>query len=149
MKKAIVSVSILGATPQNVDKEIARIKQADIKWVHFDVMDGKFVKNTSFDSDFLKNVCSNLDLIKDVHIMINEPIKRIEEYADCGSDYLTFHYEACKDDSEVMEVIDKIHSLNMKAGLSIRPKTLMTTVCDLIRSSSATAMNLTEPMYDL
>ena len=147
MKKAIVSVSILGATPQNVDKEIARIKQADIKWVHFDVMDGKFVKNTSFDSDFLKNVCSNLDLIKDVHIMINEPIKRIEEYADCGSDYLTFHYEACKDDSEVMEVIDKIHSLNMKAGLSIRPNTPIETVFPFLKKLDLVLIMSVEPGY--
>ena len=147
MKKAIVSTSILGATPNNVDKEIKKIKDAGIGWVHFDVMDGKFVKNVSFETSFLKQVCNGLKLIKDVHIMINDPINRVEEYADCGADYLTFHYEACKDEKEVIDVINKIHVLKMKAGLSIRPNTSIEKVYPFLKELDLVLIMSVEPGY--
>ena len=147
MKKPIVSTSILGATPANAAKEIKKIKDANLHWIHFDVMDGKFVKNVSFDTPFLKQLCDGLELIKDVHIMINEPINRIEEYKDCGADYLTFHYEACKDDSEVQEVINKIHALNMKAGISIKPNTPSEKVYPFLKDLDLVLVMSVEPGY--
>ena len=147
MKKIIVSPSILGATLQNVDKEIQKIKDANIGWIHFDVMDGAFVKNVSFEKPFLKKVCSNLNLIKDVHIMVNDPLSKVEDYADCGADYLTFHYEACKDDDEIKEVIEKIHSCGMKAGLSIKPKTPVEKVFPFIEDLDLVLIMSVEPGY--
>ena len=147
MKRAIISPSILGATALNVDKEIKKFKDAGIKWIHFDVMDGKFVKNVSFETPFLKEVCNKVDLIKDVHIMINEPFNRIEEYASCGADYLTFHYEACKDDFEVKEVIKRIHALNMKAGISIRPNTSIETIFSFLKDLDLVLIMSVEPGY--
>ena len=147
MKKPIVSTSILGATPANAAKEIKKIKDANLEWIHFDVMDGKFVRNVSFDTPFLKELCKDLGLIKDVHIMIEEPIKRIDEYADCGADYLTFHYEACKDDSEVKEVIDKIHALKMKAGISIKPNTPSEKVYPFLKDLDLVLVMSVEPGY--
>lgn len=147
MKKPIVSTSILGATPTNAAKEIKKIKDANLHWIHFDVMDGKFVKNVSFDTPFLKELCKGLDLIKDVHIMIDEPIKRIEEYASCGADYLTFHYEACKDDSEVKEVINKIHALKMKAGISIKPNTPSEKIYPFLKDLDLVLVMSVEPGY--
>ena len=147
MKKAIISPSILGATALNVDKEIKKFKDVGIKWIHFDVMDGKFVKNVSFETPFLKEVCNKVDLIKDVHIMINEPFNRIEEYASCGADYLTFHYEACKDDSEVRKVIDKIHALKMKAGLSIKPNTSIEKIYPFLKDLDLVLIMSVEPGY--
>ena len=147
MKKAIVSTSILGATPLNVDKEIKKFKDAGIEWIHFDVMDGKFVKNVSFETPFLKEVCHKVDLIKDVHIMIDDPLNRVEEYANCGADYLTFHYEACKDDSEVKEVIDRIHSLNMKAGISIKPNTSIEVIYPFLKDLDLVLIMSVEPGY--
>ena len=79
MKNAIVSISILGANQDNIDHEIDHIKGAHIKWVHFDVMDGCFVKNKSFDKPFLKSVCEKIDVIKDVHIMINDPLIHVSD----------------------------------------------------------------------
>ena len=147
MKKAIISTSILGATPLNVDKEIKKFKEAGIKWIHFDVMDGKFVKNVSFETPFLKEVCEKVDLVKDVHIMINDPLNRVEEYANCGADYLTFHYEACKDDSEVQEVINKIHALKMKAGISIKPNTSIEKVYPFLKDLDLVLIMSVEPGY--
>ena len=147
MKKAIISTSILGATPLNVDKEIKKFKDAGIEWIHFDVMDGKFVKNVSFETPFLKEVCHKVDLIKDVHIMIDDPLNRVEEYANCGADYLTFHYEACKDDSVVKEVIDRIHSLNMKAGISIKPNTSIEVIYPFLKDLDLVLIMSVEPGY--
>ena len=147
MKKAIISPSVLGATPLNVEKEIKKFKEAGIKWIHFDVMDGKFVKNVSFETPFLKEVCDKVDLVKDVHIMINDPLNRVEEYANCGANYLTFHYEACKDDSEVQEVINKIHALKMKAGISIKPNTSIEKVYPFLKDLDLVLIMSVEPGY--
>lgn len=147
MKQAIISVSVLGATPLNVEKEIKKFKDADIRWIHFDVMDGKFVKNVSFETPFLRDICCKVNLIKDIHIMIDEPINRINEYAECGADYLTFHYEACKDDSEVKEVINKIHTLKMKAGISIKPNTPSEKVYPFLKDLDLVLVMSVEPGY--
>ena len=147
MKKAIISTSILGATPLNVDKEIKKFKDAGIQWIHFDVMDGKFVKNVSFETPFLKEVCNKVDLVKDVHVMIDDPLNMDKEYADCGADYLTFHYEACKDDSEVRNVIDKIHDLKMKAGISIKPNTSIEKIFPFLKDLELVLIMSVEPGY--
>ena len=145
MKDIIVSPSVLGATLENLPEEINRIKNAGIQWVHFDVMDGKFVKNVSFSSLFLEKVCANINLVKDVHIMIENPLDQVESFAKCGIDYLTFHYEACKDDDEVIAVIDKIHSFGVKAGVSIKPKTPLETIYPFLSKLDLVLIMSVEP----
>ena len=145
MKNVIVSPSVLGADYLHFADEIKRIKEAGMKWIHFDVMDGNFVKNISFGNLFLKKVCQDLDLIKDVHIMVTNPLDKVEEYAEIGADYLTFHYEACKNDAEVFAVIDKIHSLGMKAGLSIKPQTPIVKVYPFLHSLDLVLIMCVEP----
>lgn len=145
MKKVIISPSVLNADFLHFADELNRIKEAGMNWVHFDVMDGEFVKNISFGNLFLKSVCQDLDLVKDVHIMINNPLEKIEDYKDLGIDYLTFHYEACKDDKEVFEVIDKIHQNGMKAGLSIKPDTPIIKVYPFLHSLDLVLLMSVEP----
>ena len=145
MKKVIISPSVLGADYNNFSAELSKIKEAGMKWVHFDVMDGEFVKNISFGNLFLKKVCQGLDLVKDVHIMVNNPLEKVDFFAEIGADYLTFHYEACKDDAEVFQVIDKIHSFGMKAGLSIKPKTPIAKVYPFLHSLDLVLVMSVEP----
>ena len=129
MKKMIVAPSILSADFNKLKEEIALVEQAGAEFLHFDVMDGHFVPNISFGIPVLKSIAHSHHMVNDVHIMIAEPKKYAPEFIKSGAQYLTFHYEVCKDDKEVQEVIDLIHQLGGKAGLSIKPNTDVK-VCD-------------------
>ena len=145
MKDVIISPSVLGADFLRFEEEIKRIKDAGMKWIHFDVMDGHFVKNVSFGNIFLKRVCPEIDLVKDVHIMIDNPLQMVEKYSEAGADYLTFHYEACKDDAEVFMVIDKIHEFHMKAGISVKPSTPISKIYPFLHSLDLVLIMSVEP----
>ena len=145
MKNAIISPSILGADFMNFDKEVQKMKDVGIKWMHFDVMDGHFVENISFGNLFLERVKDQIDLVKDVHIMIDNPLEMVEKFAESGADYLTFHYEACKDDAEVFKVIDKIHECGMKAGISVKPGTPVMKIYPFLHSLDLVLIMSVEP----
>lgn len=145
MKDVIISPSILGADFMNFDSEVQKMKDVGIKWMHFDVMDGHFVKNISFGNLFLERVKDQIDLVKDVHIMIEKPIEMVEKFAESGANYLTFHYEACKDDAEVFKVIDKIHECGMKAGISVKPGTPVVKIYPFLHSLDLVLIMSVEP----
>ena len=123
MKKIIVAPSILSADFNNLKREMDTVSNAGAEWLHFDVMDGHFVPNISFGIPVLKSIAHSHNMVNDVHIMIADPLKYAPEFIKSGAEYLTFHYEACKDDKHVQEIIDLIHKCGGKAGLSIKPKT--------------------------
>ena len=123
MKKIIVAPSILSADFNKLNQEMKTVEQAGAEWLHFDVMDGHFVPNISFGIPVLKSIAHSHNMVNDVHIMISDPLKYAQEFIKAGAQYLTFHYEACRDEKEVQEVIDLIHKCGAKAGVSIKPKT--------------------------
>ena len=104
----------------NLDAELSRMKNENIDFLHYDVMDGIFVNNTSFDVKLLSKISKKFDFTYDVHLMIVEPKKTYKDYIDAGADYLTFHYEAMNSDEEVADLINLIKKDGCKAGLSIK-----------------------------
>lgn len=120
MSKIIISPSILSADFANLERDIKRVEDAGADWIHVDVMDGHFVPNITIGVPVVKSIKKVSNIPLDVHLMIENPEKYIQPFAQAGSDILTFHYEAVKDVSSVVNIIK---SYGVKAGMSIKPKT--------------------------
>ena len=116
----ILSPSILAADFSVLGKQIKEVHEAGAQYLHVDVMDGSFVPSISFGMPVISSIRGVSDIVFDVHLMIASPERYIEEFAKCGADIITFHLEAVQDPGVV---IDKIHALGKKAGLSIKPAT--------------------------
>lgn len=114
-----VSVSILSSSikPQDIVKKLDNTK-AD--YIHVDIMDGKFVENKTWTISEVKKIVSYSKLPLDVHLMVENPSKYIEDYALLNTSYITFHYEAVKD---IDKMINEIKNYGLKVGIAINPKT--------------------------
>ncbi|MDD4184509.1 MAG: ribulose-phosphate 3-epimerase [Candidatus Izemoplasmatales bacterium] len=115
----IVAPSFLTADFSKLEAEITSIKRA--KWLHFDVMDGLFVSNTTYDENTLREVRTFSDQFFDCHLMIVDPKRQIPAYINCGAELVTFHYEAALGD--ISTIIKMITDRNTKVGISIKPDT--------------------------
>ena len=147
MSKTLVAPSILSADFLNLGEELKRIEEGGADWVHFDVMDGHFVPNISFGIPVLKSIARGHNLVNDVHIMISDPKFYAPKFIAAGADYLTFHFEACKDVKECLEVIDLIHAMGARAGISIRPKTDIHKLTSLLRFLDLVLIMSVEPGF--
>ena len=121
MQRIIVSPSILSADFANLERDIKKVEDAGADWLHVDVMDGHFVPNITIGVPVVKSIRQITKLPLDVHLMIENPEKYVEPFVKAGADILTFHYEAV---DNVENIVKLIKSFGIKAGMSIKPKTL-------------------------
>ena len=119
---ARISPSILSADFANLERDIHDIEKNGADWVHVDVMDGIFVPNISIGIPVVQAIRPVTDLPLDVHLMIDRPIRYVEQFVKAGADWLTIHVEADQPQN-TLEALDKIHALGCKAAISLKPKT--------------------------
>ena len=143
--KTIISPSILAADFNILGEQIQEVEKSGAEYLHIDVMDGMFVPSISFGMPVIASIRKNSGLVFDVHLMIEEPIRYIEEFAKLGADSITFHLEAAGE--RIKETIDKIHALGCKAGLSIKPATPITALLPYLESVDMILIMTVEPGF--
>ncbi|PHV71808.1 ribulose-phosphate 3-epimerase [Sporanaerobium hydrogeniformans] len=112
--------SILAADFANLERDIRCVQEVGVEYIHVDVMDGQFVPNISIGLPVVKSLRKHITGVMDVHLMIEEPERFLEDFKEAGADILTVHLEATH---HIHRTIQRIHDLGMKAGISINPGT--------------------------
>ena len=125
----IVSPSLLSADFGNLNKDLEMINASEAQLLHIDIMDGVFVPNISFGFPVLKYVQQTCKKPLDVHLMIVEPQKFIQEVKDCGAEIMNVHYETC---THLHRVVQQIKAAGMKAGVTLNPATPVCVLRDII-----------------
>lgn len=116
----IIAPSMLSANFLELGKAVEMINESEAQWIHLDVMDGEFVPNISFGIPVVKAVKTTAKKVVDVHLMIVQPDRYIDDFHAAGAEVLTVHAEAC---THLHRTIQKIKSLGMKAGVCLNPHT--------------------------
>ncbi len=130
MPTKLIAPSVLAADFANLQSDVEMINKSDADWFHIDIMDGVFVPNISFGMPVLRDIVKHATKTIDVHLMIVDPDRYIQTFADLGSNILTVHYEAC---THLHRTIQAIKASGMKAGVALNPHTPVSLLEDMIQ----------------
>ncbi len=136
--------SILTADFCNLESELKKIEENGCPYVHVDVMDGHFVPNLTIGAPIVKSIRAVTNMVVDVHLMISNPLKYVEDFAKAGSDIINFHIES---DDEPMEVVDAILKTGKKAGITVKPNTPIEDVFPFLEKVSMVLIMTVEPGF--
>ena len=139
-----IAPSILSADFAYLARDIEKIATAD--YVHVDVMDGLFVPNISIGIPVVKSIRPTTDLPLDVHLMIERPVRYVEQFCDAGADIVTCHVEADTEEN-ILAAIDKIHAKGKKAGVVVKPRTPASAVLPFIDKVELILVMTVEPGF--
>ena len=141
---ALISPSILAADFARLGDDVKDVQKCGIDFLHIDVMDGAFVPNISFGAGVMKSLNGIAEVPYDVHLMINDPDRYIEDFVTDNTAFITVHYEAC---SDLKATLDHIHSLGVRAGVSIKPATPPVVLRDYLEDIDMVLVMSVEPGF--
>ena len=142
--KYYVSASVLSADLLDMRSEIKKLEDNGVDMLHFDVMDGVFVNNITYGLPVLEQVRKATDMTLDVHLMITDPLKYVDNFAKAGADIISFHSESV---SDVRKTIKAIKAAGVRAALAIKPKTPAESVYELLPELDMLLVMTVEPGF--
>lgn len=140
----ILAPSILSADFKVLGDQIWQTEEAGAGYIHFDVMDGIFVPSISFGMPVLSSIRGLTGQVMDVHLMVTEPVRYVKQFAECGADIITVHFEACEDLGATLEAI---HACGVKAGISIKPGTPVESLVPYLEQAEMFLIMSVEPGF--
>ena len=140
----LIAPSLLSADFGNLQADIEMINKSNADWFHVDVMDGVFVPNISFGFSIIKHIKKHAKKPLDVHLMITNPDRYIEEFVRAGADILTIHYEAC---NHLHRTLSMIRSLGTKAGVALNPHTPVSVLTDILAETDIVLLMSVNPGF--